>query len=344
VASQAIPDRVSSRLKNALTTGRRVSFALSIWQATVALTGLLASFSGRLTARISPEVREQAVKTRSSAGAFRNTQSGVKYVGSEACAPCHADICKTFKNTGMGRSMLLAGNRTQLGLVPIPSTVHDLKLDRYFQVSADGPDLYQSEYQLASDGREVFRETEKLEYILGAGENGFSYIVRRGQYLFEAPLSYYSKLRRWQVSPSFEFVDYGFGRPILTECLSCHSGRSRPIPGRDGMYEGSAFEELAIGCENCHGPGQLHIEERRKAVPLSSGTDNAIVNPAKLPTGLPTISAWPATREATSGCRNPPRAHSTSGLEHLSTAPLLFFPFLRTRAQPEDRPCSNTTR
>jgi len=186
----------------------------------------------------------------------------------------------------MGRSMSLAAHRAQLAPMPTPGTVRDAKLDRYFQVSADGPDLYQSEYELSSDGREVFRDTQKIEYVLGAGQNGFGYIVRRGQYLFEAPLSYYVKLQRWQLSPGFEFADYGFGRPILTECLSCHSGRSRPIRGRDGMYEGSPFEELSVGCENCHGPGQLHIEERRKGLPLSGNTDTAIVNPAKLPRWL----------------------------------------------------------
>ena len=48
------------------------------------------------------------------------------------------------------------------------------------------------------------------------------------------------------------------------------------------MYEDSPFEELAVGCENCHGPGQLHVEERYKALPLGRDSDTAIFNPAKL--------------------------------------------------------------
>ncbi|HEV2380440.1 MAG TPA: hypothetical protein VG206_11675 [Terriglobia bacterium] len=169
---------------------------------------------------------------------------------------------------------------------PVPSTVHDAKLDRYFKVfanGADGLDLYQSEYQLSADGNDIFRNTKKIEYVIGAGENGFGFIVRRGQYLFEAPLSYYVKRQRWELSPGFQLADFGFGRPILTECLACHSGRVRPISRRNGMYEDSPFEELAIGCENCHGPGQLHVDERRRGMPLSGDTDTPIVNPAKLP-------------------------------------------------------------
>ena len=33
-------------------------------------------------------------------------------------------------------------------MIPTPSTVHDTKLDRYFQVFADALDLYQSEYAI----------------------------------------------------------------------------------------------------------------------------------------------------------------------------------------------------
>jgi hypothetical protein len=170
----------------------------------------------------------------------------------------------------------------------------------------DRLDLYQSEYQL-SDGREIFRDTKRIDYVIGAGENGFGYIVRRGQYLFEAPLSYYTKFQRWQLSPGFEFADYGFGRPILTKCLSCHSGRSRPLPGRDGMYEDPPFRNLRSAVKTATA-GQLQVEEHRKALPLSSDTDTAIVNPATLPTGLPITSAWLATKEETCGFRNLARA------------------------------------
>jgi hypothetical protein len=63
----------------------------------------------------------------------------------------------------------------------------------------------------------------------------------------------------------------------------CHSGRARPVPGRDAAYERPAFSELSIGCENCHGPGELHVKERSKAATLSAAVDTSIVNPARLP-------------------------------------------------------------
>src|SRR5262249_40110385 len=51
----------------------------------------------------------------------------------------------------------------------------------------------------------------------------------------------------------------------------------QPVPERPGLYRDPPFRELAIGCENCHGPGELHVARLGKG---------AIVNPAKLPSRL----------------------------------------------------------
>jgi len=178
--------------------------------------------------------------------------------------------------------MTLPDDPSQLSLFEKAAAVPEPSLDRYFQASAKGGDLYQAEYQVSAEGSEIFRETHKVAYVLGAGQTGFGYLVRRGQYLFEAPLSYYSNLRQWELSPGYEYADYGFSRPVLTDCVTCHSGRSRPVIGRAGKYEDPPFQELSVGCENCHGPGALHVEQRRKGKPLQESVDPSIVNPAKL--------------------------------------------------------------
>src|SRR6266536_243597 len=105
-----ITGRHPLRLKDELRTGWHAYFRRSIWHAARVLTIVSAGFSSWLTARRSPELRAEVVKATLSAAAFRNTQPGVKYVGSAACAPCHLDICKTFQKTDMGRSMSLASN------------------------------------------------------------------------------------------------------------------------------------------------------------------------------------------------------------------------------------------
>ena len=214
---------------------------------------------------------------------YRNTSPGVDYVGSNVCAGCHPDIFNEYIKTDMGRSMSLASDPEQLARVTHTVTVHNEKLNRYFQVFRQGSTLYQSEYELAPDGSEVFRNTQEIAYAMGSGANGISYIVRRGNYLFEAPLSYYSRPGLWALSPGYEFGDYGFSRAIPAMCVACHSGQAQPVADRDGLYRDPPFKELGIGCENCHGPGQLHVEERAKGTPVSGNVDRTIVNPVKLP-------------------------------------------------------------
>jgi Tetratricopeptide repeat len=214
---------------------------------------------------------------------YKNTEPGVAYVGSRTCARCHTDIYRSFIKTDMGRSVLLPDDPSQQTITSKPVTVEEKKFNRYFQVLRKGKDLYQSEYELGTDGREIFRSTYKVEYVIGSGANGFTYIVKRGNYLFEAPLSYYSRSKSWGLSPGYEFGDYGFSRPIHAACITCHSGLPQPVPQRSGLYKDPPFREMAVGCENCHGPGGLHVKQMVAGILPKGKIDPNIVNPAQLP-------------------------------------------------------------
>jgi hypothetical protein len=213
---------------------------------------------------------------------YLNTTPSVRYTGSNVCARCHADIYREFSRTAMGQSMAVLDDASLPG--PAASVkLHNKKLDRDYEIFRRGSDFYQSEWETAPDGSEAFRDTRQIAFAIGAGENGIGYLVEHGRYLLEAPLSYYTQTRSWGLSPGYEDVDYGFDRLVPPSCLVCHSGRPQPVPGRDGLYESPPFEQLAIGCENCHGPGQLHVEERMSGAPLHDRIDRSIVNPADLP-------------------------------------------------------------
>jgi hypothetical protein len=207
------------------------------------------------------------------------------YVGSASCARCHQGISKQFSRTDMGRSMSAVAPE-QLKTLPAPGNFYDEKLDRRFEVRVQDGKLYQSEYQTGADGNEIFRDTHALDWIVGAGANGFGVLLQRDNYLFQAPLSYYSKAGAWGPSPGYEFGDYGFNRPILAGCISCHSGRPRPVAETNGRYEASPFAELAVGCENCHGPGAAHIHEMETGASAGKSRNHAIVNPANLDMAL----------------------------------------------------------
>jgi hypothetical protein len=191
------------------------------------------------------------------------------YVGSKACYGCHSEIYRSFVQTGMGRSMTPASD-WKTDVLPAEATLAQTGSSHIFAVSHADSGWVESESEAG-----VFSVEHQLAYTVGSGENGLTFLIRRGDYLFQAPLSYYARTHKWDFSPGYEHIELGFGRVVPEECINCHAGRASPIKERPGAYADPAFPELAIGCENCHGPGEAHV----KSLGKRTGT---IVNPAKL--------------------------------------------------------------
>ncbi len=197
--------------------------------------------------------------------------TGAVYVGSKVCSGCHVRIYEDYVGTAMGRSVVAASQTREL--VPVSGSIAVQSGEFHFEVARRGDELYEDEFQTDASGGLIFKRSFKLEYAIGSGTNGITYAIRKGSYLFEAPLSYYQRARSWRLSPGYENTNAGFSRPMAAGCVVCHSGRSRAIGGRDGVYGDPPFSEMAIGCENCHGPGSVHVQQPSKS---------NIVNPAKL--------------------------------------------------------------
>jgi len=213
------------------------------------------------------------------------SESHREYVGSQVCSQCHTGIYRKFSQTSMGRSMSQVTPQF-LDKIPTSASFSEERLNRRFEVYAKDGDLYQSEMGMGTDGKQTFQATHKIEWIIGAGVNGLGGILQEDNHLFQAPLSFYIRPRIWASSPGYEFTDLGFNRPIGPGCIFCHSGRPNPVAASNGQFENPAFSELAIGCENCHGPGAAHVravQNQRIQPQKGNAFPNAeIVNPARL--------------------------------------------------------------
>jgi Cytochrome c554 and c-prime len=209
------------------------------------------------------------------------------YVGTAACSRCHLGIANTFAKASMGHSLtrITPDFLKTLPIVPgDQSSFTDPKINHTFTVHADNGKLFQTESEASPEGQEIFSNTHEMDWIIGTGENGFGALLNRDGFLFQAPLSYYSKPAAWRLSPTYEVANQSFNRIIVPACLSCHSGRPRPVPNLVGKYESTSFSQISVGCENCHGPGSAHVEARgRGEEPSKPGkADPTIVNPARL--------------------------------------------------------------
>ena len=112
-----------------------------------------------------------------------------------------------------------------------------------------------------------------IDYVIGSGNAALGYLVRVGYAIFQSPITYYSDLKMWGMAPGMEkYSDPDFTRPASAECLWCHAGRPRPVPGSVNRYRSPPIGAEAISCDRCHGPADAHLE-----APAAS----TIFNPAK---------------------------------------------------------------
>src|SRR4051794_6552175 len=102
-----------------------------------------------------------------------------RYVGSKGCFGCHADIYRSFLKTDMGCSMRPASELNLAG-IPDNATVSLSTGNRVLRVFHDDAGWHQSETE-----PNVFVDEHKLDYVVGSGANGLSFIVRRGNNLFQ---------------------------------------------------------------------------------------------------------------------------------------------------------------
>jgi tetratricopeptide (TPR) repeat protein len=180
----------------------------------------------------------------------------------DKCVACHPKEVRGYQQTAMAKSLFRPGKQ------PSGSFTHALSGSTFTVRSANN----EMRQRLERNG---FEGEFPVAYVIGSGNHAFGYLVQVGDYLFQSPVSYYSRKKVWDVAPGYEGDrNPDFTRPVTVECLFCHSGRPLPVKGTLNRYEKQPFAEQAISCDRCHGPAEEHLKRPSAAT---------IVNPKKLP-------------------------------------------------------------
>jgi hypothetical protein len=214
------------------------------------------------------------------AGPFRNVDPAIRYVSDDQCADCHADIARSFARHPMGRSVLPVARTA----IPPEDPPHHNPFDALgsrFGIKHEGGRVRHSRTRLDADGRPAAELEWDVDYAIGSGVHGISYLSDRGGYVFETPVSWYAQKHRWDLSPGFG-PDHLTGRPVGAECLFCHANRANDVDGSINRYTEPVFDGHAIGCQRCHGPGEVHVASRERFDPVPGTVDHTIVNPRHL--------------------------------------------------------------
>lgn len=227
---------------------------------------------------------QQAEPVTQPASPYLNHSDTAKYVGISTCKLCHQSIYESFIQTGMGRSIGLAGREKSSADFSKAAVYDDLK-ELHYTAFFREKNMYMLECRLNA-GDTVHSLVNKVNYIIGSGQHTNSHLLLSGQYLSQMPMTFYTQKRTWDLPPGFENgVNTRFSRKIGLECMTCHNAYPEFVKGSENKY--TAIPE-GIDCERCHGPGSIHVAQRSAGskIDTSKYIDYSIVNPSKLPIDL----------------------------------------------------------
>ena len=216
------------------------------------------------------------------ASPFLNVNQEVAYVGDASCASCHGELVESYASHGMAQSFYRLTPETAIEDFSGVVVKHEAS-GFYYVARRDGDRYVQEEYRLGPGGEKTHQLVREMTYVMGSGSAARTYMAEENGRLYELPLTWYTQggdreaTGVWSFSPGYESFNGRFDRTVPARCMACHNGAtSEAVEYADGKYASLAS---GIGCESCHGPGDLHVQARLEDPEAPDSMDVTIVNP-----------------------------------------------------------------
>lgn len=182
------------------------------------------------------------------------------------CKKCHESISRKYLATRMANASGHARDGFQPGTFNHPAS------GVQYGVSVKDGEVW---LEYSRPGSDALHGRQKLDYFLGSGNHGRTYLYSINGYWFETPIAYYAGKHGYDMRPAYlNDKEMPFNLPVSAGCLRCHmSGTQVEDPGTRNHYKSAPFLHVGITCEACHGDSAQHV---------ATGGKSPIVNPAKL--------------------------------------------------------------
>ena len=194
-----------------------------------------------------------------------------------ACAGCHAAIFKKYVESPMANGSGVAEEHF------LPGAMRDAGSGVAYRVERVGgqPVLM---FEKAGDaaGVPAVKGERRLEYFLGSGRLGTTYLYSDGGYLLESPVAWYSRLQGYAMAPGLEGMKgMPAALPMEPGCMRCHmSDVQRADAGSRDHFAGLPFLHGGVTCEGCHGDATAHVQSAGKAAVLNPMRMDAVARDA----------------------------------------------------------------
>lgn len=183
-----------------------------------------------------------------------------------ACAKCHQEIYRKYLETPMANASGLASDRIFTGAFRHAPSGVDYRIS-----NRDGA-LW---LNYSRPGDSGLQGGVKLDYFLGSGHLGITYLYSVNDYFLESPVAYYADAKAYDMKPGLAQVTSMPPALAMTRgCMRCHMSKvKQEDPGTRSRFQGPPFLHGGITCESCHGGTTLHLSTSGKA---------PVINPIKL--------------------------------------------------------------
>lgn len=272
------PGTANNRGFSAAQASLRTQYCLLMLSAVVCL-GCQES-AGPGIGRTSPrKTTSPAVVSDQSGQTQTSHAAGNSFTGSAACADCHSETYAEYQSHPMSHSLASAQKAVPIEDMSSPrfSPIPELA----YLVEQDDDHIWHHELRLDGADKVVYDQRVKMDYVVGSGARGRSYLNNSAGRLYQSPITWYTGGNNWGLSPGYPEKSHPrFDRQVSHACLACHAGRMNPHATDPDRFADPIFQEEAVGCERCHGAGSSHIAFHKMDESLRDGAD-PIVNPER---------------------------------------------------------------
>jgi hypothetical protein len=215
---------------------------------------------------------------------------GVQPIGQSGdlvCARCHQAIYSTYERTSMAQGsgpVITSGPDSNLlpgEFLHDPSGILYKVFVRdkqaWFSYNREaGLQMFDVDHPAAAKPHPgPLHGEQQLDYFIGSGQHGRTYLYQVDGTWFELPINYYTQRHAWGMAPAFDqAATMPANLPTDPNCLYCHATNvATATPGSRSHYPAAPFTQGGVGCSACHGDPSAH---------LASNGHASIVNPGKL--------------------------------------------------------------
>jgi predicted CXXCH cytochrome family protein len=197
--------------------------------------------------------------------------ANARYVGRSTCADCHQPQHRLWLGSDHDRAMELASDASVLADFNDTSftyhgvTTRFFRRDGKFMVNTEGPDGKLHDYEI----KYTFGVRPLQQYMVEFPDGRVqvlrvSWDTENKKWFFVTPPDVTDE----RIEPGDPLHWTGIAQNWNTTCADCHSTNVHKNYNPATNTYRTSFEEIDVSCEECHGPGSVHVDLARKWSPF----------------------------------------------------------------------------